>query len=331
MKRTAAALTLALFACVFVSARKEVLIDFTLLSATSPASMVEQSTVDYSKTFAAVGFSETLRQTMNTTLELANWEVDLSPSSRTVVAQRYTKVLEVTTTDDRDILRFGTENYRNMPILGIRVRFPDSPIHSWALVRPPFDIPAYGTVERGTTQFDGIGVVKNVGTIKEVTVVLYGRNFPHRFSIILQDQDLNQQEIILGTLRFEGWRQLTWPNPNYIAEVRDRELRQLPLYPQSIPFVKLIGMRIHRDASHLGGDAVVYVKEIQIEFDEALPDVRQDINDEQFWRIVTERQEDRRDAELERLGNLQVLRSLERLRRDGNDGNDDGEILQGGR
>ena len=36
-----------------------------------------------------------------------------------------------------------------------------------------------------------------------------------------------------GYLEFDGWRTLTWNNPNYVADVRNRELRKFPLYPEA--------------------------------------------------------------------------------------------------
>jgi hypothetical protein len=102
-----------------------------------------------------------------------------------------------------------------------------------------------------------------------------------------------------------------WNNPNYVTEVRNREARQFPLYPESTPFVKLLGIIIHRDAAQSGGDVIAYIKDIKVTYDLAVLSTTRDIVDENVWNILARRQADRQRAELKRLGNRQVLRFLE--------------------
>jgi len=140
---------------------------------------------------------------------------------------------------------------------------------------------------------------------------VYGNNFPNGLGLILKDQNGEEKSIFLDNLRFDGWRKLVWNNPNYVTEVRNRELKTMPLYPHSVPFVKLEGLVIYRDGAQEGGDMITYVKEIEITYDQAILDTDQDFDHESLWGILSERQDARRQAEIRRLGNLQVLRYLE--------------------
>jgi hypothetical protein len=194
-------------------------------------------------------------------------------------------------------------------------------------VKPPFDIPAYmdkrelqGTrlveptaAEKGQGRmFDNYGVVKNVGVLKTLSITVYGANFPNGIGVIVADQDGKESTIFLDYLAFDGWRTLTWQNPNYITEVRNRELRKYPLYPRSTPHLRLIGLIIYRDSMQEGGDFITYVKDISITYDKAILEADRDINDEALWNILQQRYESRRLAELKRLGSMQVLQYLER-------------------
>ena len=112
-------------------------------------------------------------------------------------------------------------------------------------------------------------------------------------------------------LNFEGWRTITWKNPNYITEVRNRDVYQTPLYPKATPMVKLAGVRILKDASQEGGDIITYIKDISVVYDKAVLTIERDVDEEAIWGILKEREESRRTAEFERLGQQQVLRYLE--------------------
>ncbi|HTO21370.1 MAG TPA: flagellar filament outer layer protein FlaA, partial [Spirochaetia bacterium] len=193
-----------------------------------------------------------------------------------------------------------------------------------------FDIPAYqdkdsfaggkltvADADRGAgAKFDGFGVVKNVGVLKSLSITVYGSNYPNGLGVIVADQDGNEQTIFMDYLQFDGWRTLTWNNPNYVTDVRNRELRVFPLYPKGMPYLKLVGLVIYRDAQQAGGDLVTYFKDIKITYDKAILTTDRDINDEAIWGILQQRQEARRLAELKRLGNVQVLRFLEQQKMD---------------
>jgi hypothetical protein len=268
---------------------------------------------------------------MKTSLAIKNWEVVLSSSSRNVVNQEYSLIKEAQIREGAperaNLARPGTSTLApGVHVMGIRVHFPTEMYHGWALVKPPFEIPAYQDTttvdgngnmtvaeeERGKGRmFDNIGVVKNIGVLKSVSVLAHGLNFPHKLSIILKNSNNEEEEIMLGHLQFDGWRRLQWDNPNYVLEVRNRDLRLYPLYPKTTPMRKLVGIRIYRDGMHEGDDFIGYLKDICVVFDKAVLDINRDIIDEEVWGIVQQREEARRNAEMRRLGNIQVMRYLE--------------------
>jgi len=320
-------MAIALLATGGAFADKSVLIDFSKLGADvklGDAKTNNEHTatlVDFSDV-AGSSYDEAIRKAMKTSLAIENWYVQLASSSRTVgnQAMSYTKESKLKSTAKP----FDGEEMANKTVMGVRVHFPLPLYNSYALVLPPFEIPAYSNKTElrqdkvvevagdSGTKFDGIGVVKNVGVLKSVETTLYGSNFPNGFGLLVKDQDGNEQTIFMDYLEFDGWRKLVWNNPNYITEVRNREVRKYPLYPKSEPFLKLVGLIFYRDAMQGGGDIVTYVKDIKITYDKALLETQRDIEDEAIWGILAARQSARKAAELKRLGNLQVLRTLEK-------------------
>lgn len=300
-------LTLALAAAGY--AEKKTLIDFSQLVGDQEGKLHGPTTVDFSKQ-AGTSYTEEEKAAMKVSLAIDSWEVELASSARTVRNQTQSLVKSAPVSEKT------TGNFGGKNVMGVRVHFPEYQVNSYAIIKPPFEIPAYATAE-GTqdakpgSKFDGFGVIKNVGVIKSIQVNVLGRNFPNGLSLLLEDQNGVDQQIFIGYMNFEGWKALQWNNPNYQTDVRNRELFSAPLYPKSEPFVKLKGLIIHRDSAQEGGDLVSYFGDIQVIYDKAVLDRETDVDDETIWGIRTKREEDARNFELARLGNLQVLRKLE--------------------
>ena len=306
-----------------VFADTAVLLDFSTIAADMDNGEHEATLIDFSDT-AGTGFSDEERMQMKSSIAIENWGVILASSSRTATNQRFSQVREVAVKAD-------AKKFANEKVMGIRVHFPTDPFNSWAKIAPPFEIPGYmprttlqndGTLVTDTTdkrgaKFDGFGVVKNTGVIKSISVNLYGSNFPNGFGLVLKDQNNDEHHVFMGYLDFDGWRTLTWNNPNYIDDVRNREIRKYPLYPRSEPVTKLAGLMVYRDAMQEGGDFILYVKDIEITYDKALLDTTRDIDEEDIWGILGEREEARRISEFSKLGNIQVLRYIEQKKMHG--------------
>ncbi|MCL2441879.1 MAG: flagellar filament outer layer protein FlaA [Treponema sp.] len=316
-----------------VFADEGILIDFSLLTADINVKVSDNDTndepnqnrqtlMDFSHA-AGGSFTAQQKALMMSSLAIANWDVVLASSSRNVTN------VSLSFTREAASREFGT-------VMGVRVRFPVEPFNSWALIKPPFEIPAYelttvgddGTIEpiedgnanmrsRFESQEEGApayGVIKNVGVIRELKVRAYGLNFPHGLSTIIVDSNGNERTIFMGYLEFDGWGELIWRNPAYLQEVRNRDMRIVPLYPYNVPFIKFGGFLIQRDAARPGGDFVTYFKDVAVIYDRAVLDTERDIDDEAIWNIIQTREEARKVWEMERFGQNQVLRYIEQQR-----------------
>jgi hypothetical protein len=273
--------------------------------------------MDFSRVRFGGSFTEEQKKVMKTSLAITNWEVLLASSSRTVTN------MVLSYTREAPSKQWGT-------VMGVRIHFPLESYNSWAIIQPPFEIPAFepqadvaddGTIEEseeggdgviGASRFeDGYGVIKNVGTIKSIAVNVYGLNFPHGLSTLIIDSTGTRRAMFMGFLNYDGWGELRWDNPAYIREVRNRDLRLYPLYPTSTPFIKFAGFEIKRDASKDGGDFITYFKDVKVIYDKAVLDTERDIEDEALWSIIRDRENARKSWEMERFGHKQILRYLD--------------------
>ncbi|MCL2411222.1 MAG: flagellar filament outer layer protein FlaA [Treponema sp.] len=329
MKKVLILIVIAMLAVPLFAGGEGVLIDFSLLAADitigegDRPNQNQRTLMDFSHVTGGTAFSDRHRDAMRTSLAIENWEVTLASSARfpTNMANSFTR--------EAASRQFGT-------VMGVRVHFPTEPHNSWAMIRPPFEIPAFemtevdadGTVTRtqngftsGPSRFESsgdgepaFGVIKNVAVIREIMVRFYGLNFPHRLSVILIDSQGNERTHNMGHMRHDGWISAVWVNPAYMQEVRNRDLRLMPLYPFNTPFTKFGGFLIQRDAAHIGGDFVTYFKDVSIIYDRATLDQDRDIDDEAVWGIIQQREEARKTWEMERFGHDQILRFLEQER-----------------
>jgi Flagellar filament outer layer protein Flaa. len=327
-------------------AEEATVIDFTLLDADTVSDANGNATenghtvMDYS-TAAGATFTDSQKKLMKTSLSLPEWEIELNSSAKNPQAVGLSTVVAAPVKSDADV-PFAGKN-----VMGVRVLFPEWNANANAKIVPPFEIPAYEKLrtvdENGSkklddkgkpvitdadkewkvnkpsgqtkTEFeDGYGVVKNVGTIKSIAVTTMGMNYPQGLYIMLKDTDGIERRYFMGYLGFDGWKTLTWTNPDYIPEVRTREIRIYPIYPRGLPFVKFTGFQITRDASQVGGDYIGYFKDVKIIYDKALLTSDRDIADEDLWGIVGKKESDRQNGEMSRFGTKQVNRYLEKAK-----------------
>jgi len=328
MKRIVILFAIAVFSVGMSFANEAILIDFSLLEADIRVRLSEndqdtapnqnrRTVMDFGQV-AGGSFTGPQRDLMRTSLAIENWEIAFNSSARTI--QNTT----LTYTREAPSRQFGT-------VMGARIHFPLIPAFSKAVIRPPFEIPAYepmaeiddeGTIgeqsSNGITDVsrfeEGFGVLKNVGTIRSIAVNVYGLNFPHGLNVILIDSEGNERTVFMGYLNFDGWAELVWNNPQYVFEVRNRDLRLFPLYPDSMPFVKFGGFRLDRDADQNGGDFIVYFKDVKMIYDLAVLDTDRDIQDESLWGIIRDRETARTIFEMERFGRNQILRFIDSQR-----------------
>jgi len=316
-----------LFASAFAIAEEAVLIDFANLNADiipgadDKPTQNRRTVMDFS-TVAGASFTEEQKALMRTSLALDSWEVSLNSSARNVAS------VSVSRTKAAPVSQ-NAKNYAGQTLLGVRVNFPTWNSNANAIIKPSFDIPSYepmaqvaddGTVQEptdedkatGKTRFeDGYGVVKNVGVLKAIAVNTYGMNFPHGLYVLLRDTNNEERRYFMGYLNFDGWKELIWQNPEYVTEVRTREVRLYPVYPTALPHQTFAGFMVTRDAAHDGGDFVAYFKDVKVIYDKAVLNTVRDFADEDLWGVQTKKENERKQLEVSRFGNVQVLRFLE--------------------
>lgn len=278
-------------------------------------------------------FNEEDRKNMKTSLAPSNWVVKLNSSAahNENVAFSYCKEWH-TKAGPTSILHDITEPNAPKPegytVLGVRIKFPESNYNCWALIKPPYEIPAYEdkTIDfvgnkidpslpenRGTKYENGYGVIKNVGTIKRIKMRIYGLQFKNSISILLKDDNFKVTEYHFPEyLDFDGWREIVWTNPNYIESVANRELYIVPLYPKTEPYIKLEGFRIYRQGDQWGGDFVTYIKDVKVVYDLAVLIQEREIDHESAWGILEARTKEAKMRELQRIGDSQLLQYLEK-------------------
>ena len=294
---------------------------------------------------AGATFTESQKSLMRTSLALGNWEVVLNSSARNSTSLSLSKVVAAQVRDTKPMKNaYGeiedvdvTVPFHGEKVLGVRVVFPTTSVNANAMIVPPFEIPAYErmayiddegnvamnedgqrvdesgeVISTSTTRFEeAYGVVKNVGTLKSISVTTMGMNYPYALYVWLKDTENVERRYYMGTLGFDGWKELQWDNPTYITDVRAREIRIYPIYPRGLPFVKFMGFQIVRDAAQAGGDFIGYFKDVKIIYDKAVLTTERDIADEDLWNIVSEREASKQNYEMTRFGEKQVDRFLE--------------------
>lgn len=315
-----------LLAGTFAFAKESTLIDFTLLDADTVAdengnpTENSRTVMDYSVAAGAT-FTSDQKSLMKTSLALPRWEVELNSSARNVEAVAYSQVVAAPVKDTADVPFAGSN------VMGVRVIFPTWNNNANARIVPPFEIQAYEPLsdadengnrlqptdeQKGKYLFEeGYGLVKNVGTLKSIAVTTMGMNYPHQLYVLLKDNDGVERRYLMGNLYFDGWKTLQWNNPDYISEVRTREIRVYPIYPRGLPFVKFCGFQVTRDASHIGDNFIGYFKDVRIIYDLAVLSADRDIDDEDLWGIIGKKEQARQNNEMSRFGNKQVNRFIE--------------------
>lgn len=235
-----------------------------------------------------------------------NWVVWLNESARLTENRRNSYVTNVDSKGNNGAWEAGK-------VLGIRVHFPLAAWNSYALVKPVYELEMYGGND-GTKYTEGKGVIHNVGEIKSISSWVYGRNYLVTYFVNLQNQFGALKSYPMGSLYFNGWRQVRWENREYLANVRDRVLVREPLYPRMIPSVKLDSLGFYRTKDTKGGDFITYVKDVTVEYDVVVVDFEEDIDDEGTWGIL-KTENDRREAiEEARIREAAELRELEQRR-----------------
>ncbi len=239
--------------------REDILIDFSNLDGTG---------IDFS---AQAGDNWTPEEKAMMTLDLSinNWSAKVNSSSKTIQATNKTEILTV-----KDTLEYPNQN-----VLGVRIYFPQRYANSYAEIIPPFEIPSYYDNKENPdgmgTLFIYKGVVRNVGTIKKISVRVLGNNFKYALYVRIKNKNAEIKDVFVGYLNFIGWRTISWVNPHYQVEVdnRNKNRDNVPYYPYEYPYIKFMGFVVQRLNTETTGNFVIMVKEVSVEYEEEFIDI----------------------------------------------------------
>ena len=284
---------------------------------------------------AGSSFTQAEKDFMKISLAAYNWDVTLNSSAAFVENTRFSKAIEWHTKSVPVLTMDNTAdaNREGFTILGARIKFPEWPYNCYANIKPPFEIPAFDdilTTYKGEPEtdaqklasgkyrkFDGYGMIKNVGTIKSIKMKVYGLQFQNSIALILKDDLGSITEYSFPEyLDFDGWKEIVWTNPAYIDNAANRNLYFMPLYPHSEPYVTLYGFRVYRQGDKIGGDFVVYIKDVTITYDLAVLERDEVIDNEGAWQIISSKVIEAKRREMSKLGQNQILRFLEKKKMD---------------
>lgn len=232
---------------------------------------------------------------------LEKWRVSLNASANSMENRvlSYSKPVKSN--------RFGT-------VLGVRIHFPTWNNNSYALIHPPFPIKVYN--DDGQFANAENGVMPNAWELRSLSIWINGRNYNNQIAIRLKDRNDNVQEYFMGNVYYEGWRKLTWLNPNFTDKVYAKSLTKVPLYPRDIPYLTFDSIVVYRQGSEWGGDFVTYIGAIEIEYTPYIVDREsvEDIEDEAVWQIIANKGKRATELENKKLAEKLILYQQEEYR-----------------
>lgn len=222
-------------------------------------------------------------------MALSNWHVVLQSSGK-----RIKNVV------DSDCKKVRSGKWKQ-DVLGVRISFTETRQNDRAIIKPQFAFHVYD--RQGNFANVSNGIVPNIGLIKEVSVWVKGRNYPYDFALRMVDSQNKLNEFYFGNLYFDNWRRLTWVNPNYIDNIKDRLLIRKPLYPKDVPFLRFKSFVVYRHMDQVGGDFIVYIRNCRIVFEKFVEQLIHvdDIDDEKVWKIIQKRVQRKMEKEQRRL------------------------------
>nr|WP_267511002.1 flagellar filament outer layer protein FlaA [Borreliella garinii] len=209
-------------------------------------------------------------------LGINNWSVLLTPSAR---LQAYVKNSVVAPA----VVKSESKRYAGDTILGVRVLFP-SYSQSSAMIMPPFKIPFYSG-ENGN-QFLGKGLINNIKTMKEIKVSVYSLGYEIDLEVLFEDMNGMEYAYSLGTLKFKGWADLIWSNPNYIPNISSRIIKDdVPNYPLASSKMRFKAFRVSKSHSSKEQNFIFYVKDLRVLYDKLSVSIDSDIDSESVFKV----------------------------------------------
>ncbi|UPA16513.1 flagellar filament outer layer protein FlaA [Borrelia coriaceae] len=234
-------------------------------------------------------------------LGISNWTVLLTPSAR---MQTYVKNSVIAPA----VVKSESKRYAGDTVLGVRVLFP-SHSQSSAMVLPPFKIPFYAG-EDGN-QFLGKGLIDNVKTMREVKVTVYSLGHEIDLEVLFEDMSGMEYVYPLGSLKFKGWADLVWSNPNYLPSISAKIVKDnVPNYPVPSSKMRFKAFRVSKSHSSKDQNLIFYVKDVRVIYDKLSVSLDSDIDNEAVFKIY----ETRGAKSLQRLKTREALKRVLKIR-----------------
>ena len=210
---------------------------------------------------------------------LENWRVKLNASADTVG-------------NNKNSMIKNSPSQAHGNVLGVRLQFRPWANAFWANITTPFyQSPTYPNgqyiSETEDKQDNGlaVGLLVNVGQIKNVRSWVYGLNYNYTYGVAMTDENEAPREYGMGSVFHEGWRRLGWTNEEYLEDPNDWEPTKNPLYPFAFPYIQFKSLAFYKPDGYSNPDFIGYVRDVTVDFDLAIIRENQDINDEAIWQM----------------------------------------------
>ena len=158
---------------------------------------------------------------------------------------------------------FGAGTGELINVVEILVDFSLAPPGTHAIVLLPSSISSPNL----DIETDSIGLVTNVGVLKSIDVVMWSDTDDIEISVVLTDSDRQQTLYGMGASSERRWRQLAYRNPDYIKDVRMRELRAASYNPPRKSYLQFSGIIIHKPPAQETRRFAVRLKHISLVYD----------------------------------------------------------------
>ena len=211
---------------------------------------------------------------------LENWKIELNPSS------------DIRENKKNSLLK-NSPSQQHGNVLGVRLQFKAWENAFWAFVKTPYYfshtyVNGVFVSQDENDQDAGlaIGMLANVGQIKNARSWVYGLNYDYTYGVRVLNEKNELKEYGFGSVLHEGWRQVAWNNPDYSDNPKDWAATKNPLYPFSLPYIKFDSLAFYKPAGTTEANFIGYVRDVSLNFDLAVVREDQDINDEAIWQML---------------------------------------------
>lgn len=178
-------------------------------------------------------------------------------------------------------------------VLLVNGKFPNRPYSFF--IEPPF------TAKLNEADI-GLGKIKNIGEIREITLNVSGINRRDDIFVVLNinGQDKNFK-MTKAEQRINGAETLVWKNENYLEDAEKRELKQIPYFPQGDSTLEFKGFIVRSEDE---GEFAIAFSDLNVIYDVLYLDQENDVEFEEIIKSDS--------TELDRLKRIEAKKVLDR-------------------